>query len=78
MVNVFVYGGVAIAAGAAANHRTPNLARTLFFYLSVPGLLISIKLLFTNEYKLANRLHSLNMAVGPKPSLKVCFKLKSN
>jgi len=34
MANVFVYSGVAIAAGAPANRRTLNLARISFFYLS--------------------------------------------
>jgi len=44
MANVFVYGGVAIAAGAPANRQTPNLARISFIYLSVPELFTGIKL----------------------------------
>jgi len=55
MANVFVYGGIAEAAGALVNHRTPNLACISFIYLSVFRLFISIKLLFTNKYKV-NRL----------------------
>jgi len=66
MADVFVYAGVAIVTGVPANHQTPNLARFSVFYLSVLGLFISIKLLFTNKYK-ANRLHFRNMAVSPKP-----------
>jgi len=54
MTNVFVYGDVAIAAGAPANCRTPNVARISFFYLSVLGLFTSKKLLLTNmQSKLA-------------------------
>jgi len=58
MANVFLYAGRtnAIAIGAPAKRRTPNLAGISFFYLSVLGLFTSIKLLFTNKYK-ANRLH---------------------
>jgi len=76
----FVYGGVAIAAGAPANCRTLNLACASFFYLSVLKLFTSIKLLFANKHK-ANRLHFLSMAVDPKlglkPGFKLSFKLKS-
>jgi len=43
MADVFVYSGVAIAAGTAANRWPPNLARISFFYLSVPGLFPGIK-----------------------------------
>jgi len=69
MANVFVYGGVAIAAGAPANRRTLILVRISFFYLSVFGLFTSTKLLFTNKYK-ASRLQFFNTAVGPKLGLK--------
>jgi len=76
MVNVFVYGSVAVAAGTPANHWTPNSAHILFFYLSFLGLFTSIKLLFTNKYKV-NQLHFKNMAVGPKlfliPSVILCL-----
>jgi len=56
MVNVFVYGGVAIMVGTPADHRILNLARISFFYLLVFGLFTSIKLLFTNNYEV-NWLH---------------------
>jgi len=68
MANVFVYGGVAIAAGTPANCRAPNLSRISFFYRSVLGLFTSIKLIFTNKHK-ANRLHFLQMADRPKLAL---------
>jgi len=56
--------------GAPANCQTLNLACISFFYMSVLVLFTSIKLLFTNKYKM-NLLRFFNMAVGPKLGLKL-------
>jgi len=85
MANVFVYGGVAIAAGGPANRQTPNLAkasfdlafRISFFYLSVLLLLTSIQLLLTNT-KHIGCISKLGLKPNFKLSLKFSFKPKSN
>jgi len=40
MASVFVYGGVAVAAGAPARRWAPILARISFFYLSKTVILV--------------------------------------
>ena len=78
MANIFVYGGVGIAAGVLPNRRAPNLTR--------------ISCLLQEDERLATRLNEeqlayvsvFNMAVnlklgfklGFKPSLKLGFETK--
>jgi len=61
-----------------ANCRAPNLARILFFYLSVTTWIIyQYKTTFYKQIQ--NELAAIyNMVVGPKLSLKLGFKPKSN